>query len=306
VQQVWAEVLDLDAFGPDDDFFELGGNSLIVAAAVARLGERLGIDLPLRALFEAPTPAEMAELIAERRSNQEHGPIDGISPFFPNWAVRLQRHGDRRPVFVFPPAEGGIWELYGPALIAARVGRDHPFWGFRRDHPDLEHVRRNGIEALAAEYARQMRIIQGRGPFLLYAVCGGGLVAWESARQLLAAGEEIAGILFHEVDLRPDSAELPPAKTSANTTSSESPVPYRPPALPVDLTLLMTATWQARGGSAGWPQLAQGSGATIVMPGGSVYRHLLYLDELGRGHLNLIVKHVRNWIEKSEARARAA
>src|SRR3954451_20949830 len=65
VQATFAHVLNLNAVGPDDDFFELGGNSLIVATAVARLGERLGIDLPMRALFEAPTPIEMAELVTE-------------------------------------------------------------------------------------------------------------------------------------------------------------------------------------------------------------------------------------------------
>src|SRR5688572_20550081 len=63
IQQTWAELLGIEAIGPHDDFFELGGYSLLAVSAAARLGQRLGRKLPPYALFEAPTPAEMAELI---------------------------------------------------------------------------------------------------------------------------------------------------------------------------------------------------------------------------------------------------
>ena len=104
--------------GHDDDFFELGGNSLIVAAAVARLGERLGIDLPMRALFEAPTPIEMAELVTELPGEHERDPSFRMTPTLSDWVIPLQGEGSGRPVFVFPAGHGGLAALAYEAKVA--------------------------------------------------------------------------------------------------------------------------------------------------------------------------------------------
>ncbi|MEV6432954.1 amino acid adenylation domain-containing protein, partial [Nocardia sp. NPDC051463] len=83
VAAVFAEVLDLDRVGVDDDFFDLGGNSLIATRVVSRIGAALGTTVPVRALFEAPSvealaarvgtrvdPVRRAELVAGPRPEQ--------------------------------------------------------------------------------------------------------------------------------------------------------------------------------------------------------------------------------------------
>jgi acyl carrier protein len=290
-------MLRVEQVQPDDDFFELGGTSLMVAEAVEELGRRLRMELPMLALFEAPTPSEMIEVIAELREEQAAFAGGATTPFFPDWVTMLQRHGTGRPVFLFPGGMGGKWILARDAQVAALVGRHHPFYGFRRDRPHIDPRRGDWITAMAAAYVEQMRTIQGDGPFLIYAVCSGGVLAWESVKLLLAAGEEVAGVLFYEAPLRSNFA----APTSNGAQLGTSPLGhiqrYIPERLPVDLTVLESHGWRAQGRSAGWRQVVGGRLAEVAMPGESSGMHEPY-----RGRVTTVAEHIRAWIERSEAR----
>jgi acyl carrier protein len=301
IQEVWAETLHNDAIEPDDDFFDLGGNSLIVASAVARLGNQLGIELPMRALFEAPTATELAELIEELLRDSDDGwdTSEGIDPVLPDWIVPLQREGSQRPVFVFPAGAGNVWHVTMDSQVATRVGRDHPFWGFQRDDANQDHQRSDEVETLAAQYVTWMRRIQGGGPYLLYALCRGGFLAWETARQLLELGEEIAGMLFFEVPLQDCFADLPTGQSPAQISLATNMAPYVPEPLPIDLTLLMSEGWSASERSAAWARVTLGSVETVGMPGDTsrVIVHEIY--SIGT---ELIADYVRDWLAKTEAR----
>ncbi|NRD47314.1 non-ribosomal peptide synthetase/type I polyketide synthase, partial [Corallococcus exiguus] len=63
VVELWQEMLGIDALGVDDDFFELGGHSLLATQVLARVRSAFAVELPLRAFFEAPTPAKLAERV---------------------------------------------------------------------------------------------------------------------------------------------------------------------------------------------------------------------------------------------------
>ncbi len=67
---VFAEILELSHVGAHDDFFDLGGHSLLATRVVSRLRRLFSVDLPVRALFEAPTPAELCEKIEEARGDR--------------------------------------------------------------------------------------------------------------------------------------------------------------------------------------------------------------------------------------------
>ena len=67
--QIWSELLGVERVGRDDNFFELGGHSLLAVRVVSQLRERLGIELPLAALFTHPRLADLAEDVAEAGQN---------------------------------------------------------------------------------------------------------------------------------------------------------------------------------------------------------------------------------------------
>jgi pimeloyl-ACP methyl ester carboxylesterase len=235
------------------------------------------------------------------RGAQDDGTSEGVTPFFPDWVIPLQAEGAGRPVFVFPSADNEPMAIRIEAEIADRVGRDHPFWAFARDDSQLDLVRERGAGAVVTQYIAQMRAIQGKGPFLLTGHCIGGYAAWETAKQLLDSGEEIAGILFFEVPIRPDFATVLPGHPPVHETRNIMRLAhyYRPPALPIDLTYIMTETWHGMSVWAPWQDVVLGTFETVVLPditlGG---------EEFLARRQSLIAQHVRDWIDKADARLR--
>jgi acyl carrier protein len=295
IQEIWAAVLGVEQIGPDDDFFANGGNSLGLATAAALLGERIGIAVPPSILLTASTPVSLAEQIAELRGGSHLGLVEGITPFFPDWVVPLQTEGGGRPVFVFPGGAGNRVLLAKDAQIAAMVGRVHPFYGFHREEPHVAMDRDDWVAATTADYVTQMRIIQGRGPYLLYAICSGASFAWEAAHQLLNAGAEVAGMLFYEAELADEPGERGrPRYVPLGPPPGRAPS-HVPEPLAVDLTLLMTEAWHAEGKSDGWFQVARGRVDTVVMPGSTPGVHGLYYRRE-----TMIAGHVRDWIARTE------
>ena len=67
---IWAEVLSLDQVGIHDDFFGLGGDSLAATRIISRVVERFQLELPVQSLFQAPTVAEMAVVIAQGQAKE--------------------------------------------------------------------------------------------------------------------------------------------------------------------------------------------------------------------------------------------
>jgi amino acid adenylation domain-containing protein len=65
IARIWSDVLERSTIGRDESFFTIGGHSLLAARVTARLRSEMGVDLPLRAMFEAPTVAALAQRIDE-------------------------------------------------------------------------------------------------------------------------------------------------------------------------------------------------------------------------------------------------
>ena len=190
IAAIWQDVLGLERVGAHDDFFDLGGQSILATRLVARLRGELGIDVPVGMLMQAPTVEALARAV-------EAGERSVRLPL-----VALQTFGDRPPLFLAHPAGGHVICYRG---LAVNLAPDQPVYGLQPRGLEDGKEPISDLEEMAAFYVDAIRRFRPRGPYRLGGWSFGGVVAWEMARQLHAAGETVD--LLAMLDTSPLTAE---------------------------------------------------------------------------------------------------
>lgn len=176
----WCDVLGRSEIGHDDDFFQLGGDSLRAALLHSRISNATRSAVPLLSLFRAPTVRQMARILRE-----EDWPLK------PGILLPIRAQGHRTPLFCVASPEVNT---VGYALLARHLAGDLPIHVLQSP-PETGELRRLSvaeIPALAATYIAAMRAVQRAGPYRLVSMCTGAHLAVEMARQLEASNEKVA------------------------------------------------------------------------------------------------------------------
>ncbi|HEY0838101.1 MAG TPA: amino acid adenylation domain-containing protein, partial [Azospirillum sp.] len=171
---LWREVLGVERVGVHDDFFDLGGHSLLAVRLAALVHRRLGRDMPLSSLFEAPTIAGQARFLEREAASW--------SPL-----VCLRPDGGGAPWFCVHAAAGTVLAY---RELSRAMGGARPVYALQAPDPAAGHP--GSVEGLAALYVAAIRTVQPRGPYHLGGWSLGGVIAYEMARQLRHAGEGVA------------------------------------------------------------------------------------------------------------------
>jgi amino acid adenylation domain-containing protein len=175
---IWKEMLAVEQVGMHDNFFELGGHSLLAVRLFALIEKKFGKRLPLATLFQAPTVAEVAAIL-ERDVRAT------------TWSslVPIQPAGSRPPFFCVHAVGGNVLEYYD---LARHLGPDQPFYGLQSRGLDGKQPPHTQITEMAAHYIKEIREFQPDGPYLIGGRSLGGMIAFEMACQLRAAGQEVS------------------------------------------------------------------------------------------------------------------
>lgn len=177
--RVWAEVLHIDEsdIAATDDFFALGGTSLMAVLVAMRIRQELHRSLPVGMLMQHPTIAELAAAAGDESALRRYGTL-----------VPLRSAGRLRPIF-FVHSHGGHVFVY--QQVAHYLDHDRPVYALRARGLDDERPPFDDLRRMAAHYVELIRAVQPRGPYGIAGWCLGGAVAFEMAQQLHAAGEEV-------------------------------------------------------------------------------------------------------------------
>jgi amino acid adenylation domain-containing protein len=172
---IWEQLLGVPLIGPTQDFFELGGNSLLALHLFAQIKRKLQCTLPLGILVTGATVRQMAAAIRQQRASAASpGPI-----------VPLQPEGDRPPLFCVHPAGRGV-SVY--VHLVRHLGPRQPVFGVL----DLDENLARPVSRIAAEHISAIRARQPDGPYYLLGWSFGGTVVYEMAVQLARQHQEVA------------------------------------------------------------------------------------------------------------------
>jgi len=195
IARIWADMLAVPRVGRDDDFFDLGGHSLLALRMLARIAEATGQRLPPLALFQAPTVGQLARLVREAE------PATGGATVIP-----IQPHGRRLPIFWVQPVgrrepSYELWRRYRE--LAGRLGPDQPCHAVQvAQAPGEAPLHSLSAEAIARQCLPALMAFQPGGRHILGGLSFGGVIAWELAQQLLAAGRRVELVILLD-SLRP-------------------------------------------------------------------------------------------------------
>jgi thioesterase domain-containing protein len=173
--RMWAQLLGIAVtmIGIHDNFFDLGGNSLLAIQLIGQVDRMFGMHLPLAAFLQAPTIEHLTQVVSREASSKAWSAL-----------VPIQPRGSKPPFFwVHGDSSNGFLTTY--------LAGDQPLCGLDHQGQDGKPARHTTVEAIASHYFDEVRRVQATGPYFFGGFSFGGTVAFEMAQQLKKTGERV-------------------------------------------------------------------------------------------------------------------
>lgn len=178
---IFAELLEIEGVGADDDFFAIGGHSLLAMRLAARIRRDLGQPVSVSQIMVAPTVARLAALLAEAGRSEEPENL-GFAPI-----IRL-RDGSGPPLVCLYPGSGLSWQY---SVLSRYLGGDRPIIGLQSPRPNGPLALSADLDELCDRQLAILREVQPQGPYRLLGYSLGGTVAYGLAVRLRRMGERV-------------------------------------------------------------------------------------------------------------------
>ncbi len=178
---IWSKALGVNDIGLHDDFFDLGGHSLMGLQLLTQVEQHFGVALPLKELFVMPTVARMADALRVKVDPATWTNLQAVQP-----------EGSLPPMICVQGDEGNYF-------LPKYMGKDQPFYGIFHQGEDGHPIHWKTVEEMATHYISELRSARPHGPYLLSGYSFGGMIAFEMAQQLKAAGEDVPVLVIFDM-----------------------------------------------------------------------------------------------------------
>lgn len=209
----WSGLLGVKKIGVNDNFFDLGGHSLIAVRLFRMIKAEYAVEFPISVLFEAPTIAKCAALLEQAGAAASTTETGNSAPATPAAPARRYTHlvpmnagppAGARPFFICAGMFGNILNL---RHLALHIGQDRPVYGLQARGLFGGESPHESFEEMARDYLAELRSVQPVGPYAIGGFSGGGMVAYEMARQLERDGETVSSLVLLDTPV-PERADL--------------------------------------------------------------------------------------------------
>ncbi len=177
IADIWAEYLGMEAVGINDNFFDIGGHSIIAVQIMTRIEKETGIRLPLSCLFEYPTVSRVAELL---KDDSKFNILDSL--------VALKPEGTKVPLYMVHGIGATVFKFNDFGRL---LDKDQPFYGLQARGVNGVHEPLDSIPVIAGQYVSEILKRNPDGPYSLSGYSFGGIIALEMAKQLQAMGKKV-------------------------------------------------------------------------------------------------------------------
>ena len=218
--QIWKDKLNVKEVGIHDDFFSVGGNSLIAIQLISAISKQTGFNIPMTALFEVPTIYSLAKLIEPADKQKSRGVQDDEVTKAPDYKslVPIRTEGSKIPMYIIHGAGSYVMKLKG---LAKYVDKDQPVYGLQAIGLNGSHEMVTRLEEIAAIYISDILKQNPTGPYALTGYSFGGTIAFEMARQLKAMNKKVTMVaMLDTYAYHPDFFKSPLTKLYNKVTYS--------------------------------------------------------------------------------------
>ena len=190
--QIWRELFQVETIGVHDDFFAIGGHSLLAVRMFARIHETFNRSLPFSTLLQRPTVSELAAVLEA-----------AVLPKGGSSLVPLKRGGNQPPLFLVHGIGSEVWTFL--ELVKELQG-DQPVYGVLPSESSSSRVQ--SITEMAATYLAEVEALVGDGRFVLGGYCSGAVIAFEMTSQRRMRGQAVPLLVVFEYWLREEPADI--------------------------------------------------------------------------------------------------
>ena len=192
--EIWADILEVEQVGINDDFFELGGHSLSAVRLVSAIRKKMDLELSLNDVFIYPTIMAFTDNLLQKFKD----------PAFPavniKYLVPLKTAGNKIPLYIVAGGGGTALRFMG---FAEMMDADQPVYVLQppaesqelKEFPDT-------IEEIANKFIEEILIKNPNGPYALSGHCRGGIIAFEMAKQLKGRGKTVHLLAMFDTIIR--------------------------------------------------------------------------------------------------------
>jgi phthiocerol/phenolphthiocerol synthesis type-I polyketide synthase E len=199
---IWQDVLGVERLTPQDNFFDIGGDSLMALNLIAKINRALNITLGPRSIFQNPSIAELARVCAEQSETLAQETEASAAPSQLQHLVLLKQGTQEPALFMVHPIGGDLY-LYGELVEALKS--DHTIYGIQAG--DIDEAD-DTIEQKAQRYLADVLAVQASGPYLLSGFSFGGIIAYEMAQILGQQGQDVALLTLIDTPFPEDFATV--------------------------------------------------------------------------------------------------